>query len=286
MAALAVHNAADPNVRTVVDWLWSAGFLAVAVLLGGAVRTRQQRILSLERDADAYAREYDERVAAATAAERAAISRELHDIVAHAVSVIVVQAQAAGRALDDEPETTRSLLSTIEATGRTALDDLRRLLRLLSDDPVSVEPAPGLARVPALVAGFLEAGARVDLQMPERTPRMSGAAELAAYRLVQEALTNAVRHARGAHVRVRVAADERGVELIVEDDGSATPGEGVAPPLPPGSGRGLIGMRERVALAGGTLLECGPSGDGFRVHARLPIEPVVHPARERSGTPA
>ncbi len=264
--ALALHNAADPSVRTVVDWFWSAGFLAVAVLLGGAVRTRQLRIVSLERDAGTLAREYDERVAAATTAERAAISRELHDIVAHAVSVIVVQAQAGSRSLDDDPETTRSLLSTIETTGRSALEDLRRMLRVLSDDGPAVDPAPGLATVAALVDGFRDAGVAVDLELPDGLPRLSGAADLAAYRLVQEALTNAVRHAPGAATRVKVRVEGATVEVVVEDAGRGGPASTT------GAGRGLIGMRERVGLAGGALVEAGPTGHGFRVWARLPVE--------------
>ena len=280
--ALTLHNLADPSVRTVVDWFWSSGFLAVAVLLGGAVRTRQLRIVSLEQDADVLAQEYDERVAAATAAERSAISRELHDIVAHAVSVIVVQAQAAARSLDDDPETTRMLLSTIETTGRSALEDLRRLLRLLSDDDATVDPAPGLASVPGLVQGFRDMGVGVELDLPEQLPRLSGAADLAAYRLVQESLTNAVRHAPGAAVRVRVAVEGEQVEVLVEDDGGAATRH---PSAFEGTGRGLIGMRERVTLAGGTLLATGPTGHGFRVWARLPVEqPRVEPLGTSTGT--
>jgi signal transduction histidine kinase len=270
--ALTFHNVADPSVRTVVDWFWSAGFLVVAVLLGVAVRGRQLRIVSLERDADIRAREYEARVAAATAAERAAISRELHDIVAHAVSVIVVQAQAGERSLDDDPETARILLSTIESTGRTALEDLRRLLRLLSDESSTVEPAPGLSLVRSLVDGFREAGVTVALELPQRLPRLSGAADLASYRLVQEALTNAIRHAPGADITVRVVLEDNTVDVLVEDDGGPPASSARSPVPKTGTGRGLIGMRERVALAGGSLVETGPTGRGFRVHARLPVE--------------
>jgi signal transduction histidine kinase len=264
--ALALHNIADPSVRTVADWFWSAGFLAVAVLLGGAVRTRQLRIVTLERHADTLAREYDERVAEATAAERAAIARELHDIVAHAVSVIVVQAQAGIRSVDDDPGTTRMLLSTIETTGRSALDDLRRLLELLRAEGEPVPASPGLHQLTALVDGFRRAGVSVSLSLPEEFPHLSGVADLAAYRLVQEALTNTVRHAAGASVRVEVVVDQPSVEILVEDDGHGSP-----PTSLDGSGRGLIGMRERVALAGGDLLESGPAPTGFRVRARLPV---------------
>jgi signal transduction histidine kinase len=265
--ALAAHNAADPSVVSVVDWFWSAGFLAVAALLGAAVRGRQLRIVALQQDADAMSEQYEERVAAATAAERAMIARELHDVVAHAVSVIVIQAQAGARAVEDDPHTTRALLGTIETTGRSALADLRRLLRLLdshNEDPV--DPSPGLAHLPELVQGFRAGGLRVSLQLPDPLPTLSGTADLAAYRLVQEALTNTLRHAAGADAAVVVTRQANLVEVLVEDDGRAcSPGSTL------GAGRGLIGMRERVSLAGGTLRQSGGTSHGFRIRAELPL---------------
>lgn len=266
VAGLAVHNTADPSVASVVDWFWSAGFAAVAVLLGAAVRSRQLRIVSLTRHTDRLAQEYDERVAAATAAERAAIARELHDVVAHAVSVIVIHAQAGARALDDDPATAHRLLDTIESTGRSALADLRRLLRLLSSDEAPLDASPGLAQLESLVAGFRLAGLGVTLRLPDPLPALSGAADLAAYRLVQEALTNTLRHAPGATATVAATVDGSCLTLEVEDDG-----DGRAATASPGAGRGLIGMRERVTMAGGLLLESGPTGHGFRVRARLPL---------------
>jgi signal transduction histidine kinase len=279
VAALTVHNLEDPTVTSPVDWFWSAGFLAVAVLLGGAVRTRQLKIFALEQDADEMAREYDERVATATAEERAAIARELHDIVAHAVSVIVVQAQAGIRSVDDDPATTRMLLETIESTGRSAMDDLRRLLTLLSTTEGPVDPSPGLRQLCALVDGFRQAGVQVSMELPDPLPQLSAVADLAAYRIVQEALTNTVRHARGARANVQVRLYPTEVEVIVSDEVPARtddPEGTVRTPVDvratAGTGRGLIGMRERVRLAGGTLVECGPTGHGFRVHARLPVD--------------
>jgi signal transduction histidine kinase len=270
--ALSAHNATDPSVATVVDWFWSVGFLAVAALLGAAVRSRQLRIVALEEDAVALTREYDKRVAVATAAERAAIARELHDVVAHAVSVIVIQAQAGARAVEDDPDTARGLLDTIETTGRSALADLRRLLRLLNSDDEPVDPSPGLAHLPDLVQSFRAGGLHVSLALPDPLPSLSGAADLASYRLVQEALTNTLRHAAGANARVQVivTADEGHVELVVEDDGGGTPRR---PPQPSmfGTGRGLIGMRERVSLAGGAMRESGRTAGGFRIRAELPL---------------
>ena len=264
-ASLAMHNLRDPSVATVVDWFWSVGFLAVAVLLAIAVRTRQLRIVALQEDAEILSREYDERVAAATVAERAAIARELHDVVAHAVSVIVIQAQAGSRAVEDDAATARELLNTIESTGRSALADLRRMLRLLSTDDAPVDPSPGLAHLDSLVAGFHGTGLEVSLLLPNPLPTLSGAADLAAYRLVQEALTNTLRHASATRVSIRVAVQAAALEITVEDDGQARPSQ-----TTDGSGRGLIGMRERVTMAGGSLLEARSTGHGFRVRAQLP----------------
>lgn len=275
VAALAVHNAEDPSVRTVVDWFWSAGFAGVAVVLGAVVRSRQQRIVTLQADAQALSREYDERVAAATSAERAAIARELHDIVAHAVSVIVIQAQAGSRAVDDDPGTVRSTLRTIESTGRSALADLRRLLTLLSADEVSVVASPGLAHLPELVDGFRAGGLPVSLELPDGQLSLSGAADLASYRLVQEALTNTLKHAPGARAAVTVRCQDHHVELTVEDQGTA---ETPDPSSTEGTGRGLIGMRERVSLAGGTLRFAGPTAGGFRIRADLPLDDEARPA--------
>jgi signal transduction histidine kinase len=276
VASLAVHNLRDPSVATVVDWFWSAGFLVVAVLLGAAVRSRQLRIVSLQEDAETLSREYDERVAAATAAERAAIARELHDVVAHAVSVIVIQAQAGSRAVeDDDPTTAHGLLDTIESTGRSALADLRRLLRLLSTEDTPVDPSPGLAHLDSLVDGFEATGLQVSLSVPHPLPTLSGAADLAVYRLVQEALTNTLRHAEATQVVVDVTARSRVLDVVVEDDGHSR-----ATPTTDGTGRGLIGMRERVTMAGGSLLETQPTGHGFRVRAQLPLEDADHTALE------
>jgi signal transduction histidine kinase len=267
-ASLGIHNLWDPSVATVVDWFWSTGFLAVAVLLGMAVRTRQLRIVSLQEAAESITREYDDRVAAATAAERAAIARELHDVVSHAVSVIVIQAQAGSRAVEDhDSATAQGLLNTIEVTGRSALDDLRRLLRLLSTDEAPVDPSPGLAHLDSLVDGFRATGLEVSLQLPDPLPSLSGAADLAAYRLVQEALTNTLRHAAATRVDVDVAVRPHSVEVIVADDGRSRPS-----PVTTGPGRGLIGMRERVTMAGGQLLETRATDHGFRVRAQLPFE--------------
>lgn len=266
LVAGVAHNATDPSIHGLADWIWSAGFIMIAMLLGGAVRNRQIRIVSLEQDATELARRHDEQVAEATAAERAAIARELHDIVAHAVSVIVVQAQAGSRALTDQPEVTAQCLDVIETTGRSALSDLRRLLHLLSAESAQVDPSPGLPNLTDLVDRFRQSGLDVRLDLPDPPPALSSAANLAAYRMVQEALTNTMRHSPGATAMVDVQVAGEVLDLSVQDDGT-----GPSPVEQLGSGRGLIGMRERVALAGGRLVETGPTGAGFRVRAVLPL---------------
>lgn len=274
-AALVAHNVRDPTVRGPADWFWSAGFIAVGLLLGVAVRTRQLRIGQLEDSAQRVAAEHERRVAEATAAERAAIARELHDIVAHHVSVIVIQAQAGAGTSDDDGRTARRLFETIETTGRSALDDLRRLLRLLDGDPSSTVPAPGLpglVDLAQLVERMAATGVDVRVDTPAEWPALSDAAGLAAYRTVQEAVTNAARHAPGAAVDIRISLTqgpgaEEMVLIEVQDDGVPS---GEAPHLP-GTGRGLIGMRERLDLAGGALLSAGPAGRGHLVRAWVPV---------------
>ncbi len=201
-----------------------------------------------------------ERALEAVAEERARIARELHDIVAHSVSVMVVQAGAASQALDD-PEYVASALDTIRATGTAALGEMRRVVSLIraDDQPASLEPQPGLAGVEALVR---DAATPTVLRV-EGTPReLSPGVDLAAYRIVQEALTNVRRHADARHVEVvlRYAEDFVGVE--VTDDGSGT--------AEPAGGNGLIGMRERVQMYGGSLETETAPGAGFRIRAILP----------------
>ncbi|MFT7837595.1 sensor histidine kinase [Saccharothrix sp. BKS2] len=217
--------------------------LAVAVVvwaLGEAVRNR--------RVAVAQAAER------AVAEEQARIARELHDVIAHGVSVIVVQAAAADDVFDRAPDRARESLRSIEATGRATLDELRKLL-------AGPDGRPGLDRLADLVGPLRAAGLLVDVRC-ERPPLPPGVDE-SAYRIVQEALTNTLRHARASRAEVLVRDDGGVLELEVRDDGRGG--------APVGPGRGIAGMRERAALLGGTV-EAGPvPGGGFRVRARLPL---------------
>jgi signal transduction histidine kinase len=233
----------------------------VPILLGRMTFNRRRRIV---RDREFATRE-------AVAAERAAIARELHDVVAHHMSVMVVQAGAARAVSESDPAATAEALRQIEASGRTGLTEMRRLLEVLKaeEDGNGRAPQPGLARLSELVDAMRASGLPVEAVV-EGSPRpLQPGVDLSAYRIVQEALTNALRHACGASARVVVRYDPGAVELEVADDGPGPPEDPEA-----SGGHGLIGMRERVQLFGGEL-EAGPRpGGGFLLRARLPSEPA------------
>jgi len=237
-------------------------------VVGQALRTRQARADVFRERAMRLEREQEFATRAALADERARIARELHDVVAHNVSVMVVQAGAARSVLDPSQVDVREALLAVEASGREAMTELRTLLGLLSHDgdDVGLTPQPGLDQVPSLVKRVSEAKLPVELRV-EGTPRpLPPGLNLAAYRIVQEALTNALKYAGLA--RTEVVLDYREGELKVEvlDDG---PGERAAAGSAPG--HGLVGMRERVALYGGRL-EAGPRLErGYAVRAWLPL---------------
>jgi signal transduction histidine kinase len=198
----------------------------------------------------------------AAAQEQARLARELHDVIAHSVSVMVVQAAAADDVFETRPERARSALRAIEATGRDALGELRWLLAAMGPAGAERRPAPDLGRLDELVESVRAAGLRVDIERDGDADIPAGVG-LSAYRIVQEALTNAVRHAAASSVRVRVATTPAAVEVAVLDDGRGG--------QPNGTGRGLAGMRERATLLGGTF-DAGPRpGGGFGVRARIPL---------------
>jgi signal transduction histidine kinase len=211
-------------------------------------------------------REREEKAHAAVAEERGRIARELHDVVAHSVSVMVVQAQAGPRLLN-EPEQARGAFRSIEASGREALVELRRLLGVLrtENEQPAVGPQPGLSSLESLLGQLREAGLPVELRVEGEPVQLSPGIDLSAYRIVQEALTNTLKHASGSQAEVTIRYGTSLLELEVVDNGLGSPAS------VNGSGHGLIGMRERVALYGG-LLEAGP-GDvgGYAIRAQLPL---------------
>jgi signal transduction histidine kinase len=227
-----------------------------------------QRLLRAEAEHEAQTRR-------AVDAERARIAGELHDVVTHNVSVMVVQAGAARSVLSSSPEQAREALLAVEASGRTAMSELRHLLGLLAPaggDEELLVPQPGAARVPALVERVRAAGLSVELSVTGARDLPPGV-DLAAYRVVQEALTNVIKHAGTARAAVVLEYRRDDLVITVTDDGRPVTGAGG-----PG-GRGLIGLRERIGLYGGEL-DAGPRpGGGWRVRARIPLEGLGVSAR-------
>jgi signal transduction histidine kinase len=246
------------------EWL----FLGGVWLLGRWVRQRRHRTAELERraadleaDRAALARE-------AVADERARIAREMHDAVAHSVSVMVLQAGAAEQVLATAPERTRESLVAIQDTGRDALVELHRMLGLLRD-PVAdalLSPQPSVDRLDTLLEQVRGAGLPVELTVEGEPRRLPPGIDRSAYRIVQEGLTNALKHAGPAHASVRLRYGERALELEVLDDGRGPAGTA--------GGFGLLGMRERAALYGGVLAADARPGGGYALRARLPLERV------------
>ena len=243
--------------------------VAPAWLAGVAMRNREQRAEAADARADRLEREQE----AALRAERARIARELHDVVTHSVSVMVLQTGAARQIMGrDEPRATE-LLESVETSGRTALEELRRLLGLLSDGDghAPLSPQPGVTEIPILVERVKRAGLPVELRVEGEPRDISGGVAIAAYRIVQEALTNTLKHAGAAHARVRLLWSADRLDVEITDDGPATGVEVPPHPRPDSGGNGLVGMHERAMLYGGEL-EAGPAaGGGYRVVARLPI---------------
>jgi signal transduction histidine kinase len=241
----------------------------VAMLIARrAVRDRQLRAEALAARAEALEREQELRAHEAVAEERARIARELHDLVAHNVSLMVVQAGAERHALPEDQVTTREVLGSIEQAGRQALVEARRLLGMLrrKDDREELEPQPSIDQIDALVERVERAGLPVALQVEGEQAPLPAGVDLCAYRVVQEALTNALKHAGPARAEVVLRFGARALDIEVRDDGL-----GAAVPNGDGAGHGLIGMRERVALYGGQL-DAGPRRcGGFEIRARLPL---------------
>ncbi|MFE6282351.1 sensor histidine kinase [Streptomyces sp. NPDC057877] len=252
---------------------------ALAWVLGDSIRTRRAYFAQLEERAARLEREREAQSKVAVAAERARIARELHDVVAHNVSVMVVQADGAAYVLDAAPDQAKKALETISSTGRQALAEMRRLLGVLRtgehQESGEYVPQPDVEQIEDLVEQCRGSGLPVDFKI-EGTPRpLPSGVELTAYRIVQEALTNTRKHGGpNAGASVRLVYFDDGLGLLVEDDGKGAPHELYEEGGEDGRGHGLIGMRERVGMVGGTL-DAGPRpGGGFRISALLPLKPA------------
>jgi signal transduction histidine kinase len=271
LAGLLAVSSINALTTTADEAVFSMGLGIAVWALAEAARHRVE-------DAHAAARQ-------AATEEKARIARELHDVIAHSVSVIVVQAAAAGDVFDSRPDQARTALQAIEQTGREALVELRRLLGAVvpgeprAGAPAPAVPQPGLDRLDDLAAQVRAAGLEVSVAVDDGLPILPAGIDLSAYRIVQEALTNTLRHARARSAGVSVRHRPGAVEIEVVDDGRAartsdghTGGSGPGPG--PGPGYGIIGMRERAAVLGGTLVAGPTAHGGFRVHALLPLDPT------------
>lgn len=239
----------------------------IASWLGGfGLGYKFRQVTAAEERAARFEEEREERARQAVAEERSRIARELHDVVAHGISVMTVQAGAVRRLLREEQQREREALETIEQTGREALAEMRRMVGVMKhpEEAPALAPQPGLARLDRLVARARDAGLPVELTIEGTPGALAPGIDLAAYRVVQEGLTNARKHAGAKRVEVVVRYESDGVELTVADDGrGAAAGDG--------SGHGLVGMRERIALYGGEL-EAGPrAAGGYELRVRLPL---------------
>jgi signal transduction histidine kinase len=234
--------------------------------LGAYAQTRRRYLRELQQRAAAAEREREQLARIAVHQERASIARELHDIVAHSVSVMLVGVRGARDVLRTSPNAADDTLARVEQSGEQSLAELRRILALLREPEQAAEsrPQPSLAELDELVAGYRAAGLPVRLDVIGEPPPLPSGVELSVYRIVEEALTNTLKHSNPNNVAVTLAFRDTRLELEVVDDG--TPAVGAAT-----AGQGLIGMRERVALLGGELETGQRESGGFRVAARLPI---------------
>lgn len=266
IAALAAMLLRVPQIDAISDLAFLATLEVLAVAFGVALRRSAERRAALAAVLLALEQEQANRELLAVLDERRDLARDLHDVVAHAVSLMLVQAGAARLALHDDPPLAREFLLGVEQAGRSASGDLRHLVTLLRSgegaDPL--EPAPALGTLGALVDRMRDAGLDVRLTTTGTAPSLPAGLDVAAFRIAQEALTNVVKHAGATRVEVRIAYGDP-IRLEVIDDGPTGPR-----PAPSPSGHGLVGMRERAALFGGTV-DARPSGTGFAVRVLLPL---------------
>ncbi|WP_432041796.1 sensor histidine kinase [Streptomyces cadmiisoli] len=257
------HDVVDPQGLPVLEMLWPL----VPLLLGEAVRTRRQLLAEYAAQAARAEEDREREAVRRVREERVRIARELHDVVAHTVTAMTVQAGVALEAFEVKPAVARQAMRQVRDSGKEAVRELRATVTVLRErEDDTIEPTPGLARLPGLVGRFAGSGVEITLRQGADADGLPPVVELAAYRIVQEALTNVVRHSGARHAVVSVNRQGSGLSVEIRDDGS--------PPQAPGmpGGFGLLGMRERAVAAGGTLEHGVMDGGGYRVRAVLPAD--------------
>ena len=246
----------------VTDALLLAGWTVAVAIAAEAYRFRAERVAATRasRQTEQRRRQSEDRLR---------VARDLHDVIGHNISLINVQASMGLDLIDSQPEQARAALSAIKSASKEALQELRTMLTTLrqDDDDAPRSPAPGLDRLPELIELTRAAGLTVDVAVAGKAPPLPAAVQLAAYRIIQESLTNVARHAGRARVTVRVTYDDTNMNVQIDDDGTAPPGRAAAI----GTGSGITGMRERATALGGNLSAGFRRGGGFRVSARLPV---------------
>jgi signal transduction histidine kinase len=269
VTTIALH---DPHSNLPGDLIEELALLAAALAIGAVARRRHEQTKTAERRTELIRREQEDLTRQAIAEERSRISRELHDLVAHGVGVMVVQAGAGRLALDQDAAHAKEAFLAIEDTGRHALADMRRLVGLLREGNGrgAASPQPGLADLEPLLARVRASGLEVKLDVRGEPRAIAAGLDLAAYRIVQEGLTNVLKHAHATRVEVTIDYRDTVLELVVTDNG-CTP----TPTPAQVGGHGLIGLRERVLLYGGELHAGARNEGGFELRARMPVEEVT-----------
>jgi signal transduction histidine kinase len=272
--ALLVLLAGNALGFNAADFAANMAFFTVAVLFGWSVQSRRLRTDALEQRAEALEREREEESRRAVADERLRIAQELHDVMAHSMSVIAVQAGVGMHVVDDDPAEAKRALENISSTSRSTLTELRRLLGVLRDveGGATYEPAAGLDELSGLVRSVSEAGVPVSVSVEGSLDELPPGVGFTGYRIVQEALTNVLRHAGPSSASVAVRHRDGSLHIEVRDDGRGVNGRSLDGGAD-GAGHGLAGMRERVAVYGGSLAAGPQPGGGFAVVAELPYGP-------------
>jgi len=254
----------DYKIPPANDALLLAGWTVAVVIAAEAYRFRAERVAATRAS-----RQIDQR--RRQSEERLRVARDLHDVIGHNISLINVQASMGLDLMDSQPEQARAALSAIKSASKDALEELRTMLTTLRQDAAAPRsPAPGLDRLPELIELTRAAGLSVEAEVTGKAPPLPAAVHMAAYRIIQESLTNVARHAGRARVTVRVTYGDTNMHVEIDDDGTAPSGRGT----PIGTGSGITGMRERAAALGGELSAGFRPGGGFRVSARLPVRPA------------